>query len=124
MFKPVTSEPVPYVLEADRQNDPSTRFWMTPQTADQTQAYLSRYARTAQRGSQDDAARAARLTKYDREHVLSILSRVENAYEAGDDLTEPEDLARVVGDLDYRALQELSTAAQSMSVLKESEKNF
>ena len=123
MFTPVSDAPVPYALRADRVNEPPTLFHLTPQTAGKTQSYLTRYATIASKGSTNDPARGERLTRFDREHVLSCLTLVENAYAVGDEVSDAEGLAKIVGQLDFNSLQELITAAQSMTALKEQEKN-
>lgn len=126
MFRAVDSDPKPYILPYDRsakEGHVPTVWWLRPQTAEETSTFQYRWGRQSDRIELPPDARAREVTKVEREQLQSVLSKVDNAFEVGDCLEDPVEIAEAVRKLDYFDLQELLRASQRMSVLGETEKN-
>ncbi len=123
MFLPATKTPTWFVLSYDRQSECPTVFWLVPMTAEDYGIYTTAWDREDRRLGLPDELRAKKKIQVDREQFQRIVVRVDNAFEPGDSLTKPEELARVCNTLDWPSLQEVVREASSTSRLQEAQKN-
>jgi len=123
MFIKASEDVHEYVLEYDRQSDVQTVWHLKAQNSEDTQGFLTRYNREAMKRGGSDEVRGQKLNQVDKQQLQRVLVRVDNCFEEGDKVVEPEDLRRAIDLLDYNSLQELLRASQNVSVLGLEEKN-
>jgi len=126
MIKGVSRDPIPFVVEEDRNSpmEEQTIFWIKPKTGHEANQTMARYAaagRDGRKGYRD--LNVGKLDNADIEEFLAICTRVENFWFAGDEkptkiVEGPVNLTNLCRELSSDVLIELMDASNNLSVLE------
>lgn len=123
MYAARSSEAIPYVLDADRENAVKTQWHLRAHKSQSAQAYGLRRDKESRRDSVPPEERAEILTKLDQEFLAAALVRIDNWAAEGDSITEQAEIRAIIEDLDLPTIVELNIMSQSTMRLKAAEKN-
>lgn len=123
MYASRAKEPIPYVLEGDRESAVKTFWGIRPHHARRAQEFALLRDKAARRNGLPPAEQAEEINKIDCEMLAEALCWAKNYDESGDLIEEPVRLRAIVDDLDLPTLVELVLMSQNSMGLRNAEKN-
>jgi hypothetical protein len=116
-------DPIPYVMEADRQSEVKTEWGFQAHNARRSQEYAIRRDELVRKQGLPPAERADAVNKLDREFVGDSLRWVRNFDEEGDLIEDGARLRAIVDDLSLPELLEFAIMCQNPMAMRNAAKN-